>query len=87
MSPPKGKTAPTTARVTTSIATDNNRLPPAGSILTRVYKGQTIQVLVREKGFDYEGETYKSLSAIAKKVTGTHTNGFLFFKLTKGGDE
>ena len=34
-------------------------------------------------GFEFEGERYKSLSAVAKAVTGQHCNGFSFFKLTK----
>jgi hypothetical protein len=36
-------------------------------------------------GFEYEGEKYKSLSAIAKKITGSHCNGYHFFRLTKEG--
>ena len=66
----------------------NGRLPLAGSTITRQYKGRTVEVLVRDKGFEFEGETFKSLSAVAKKITGTHTNGFLFFRLGQyGGDE
>ncbi len=35
-----------------------------------------------------EGEVYKSLSAVAKTITGSHTSGYLFFRLTKkGGDQ
>lgn len=36
-------------------------------------------------GFEYEGETYKSLSAVAKQITRTHCNGYHFFRLTKEG--
>ena len=36
-------------------------------------------------GFEYEGDTYKSLSAVAKKITGSHCNGYLFFRLNKHG--
>ena len=36
-------------------------------------------------GFEYEGEVYKSLSAVAKKITGSHCNGYLFFRLTATG--
>lgn len=57
------------------------RLPPAGSVLTRRYKGQDVQVKVLQAGFEYEGEVYPSLSAAAKAVTGSHCNGFLFFRL------
>jgi hypothetical protein len=57
----------------------------AGTVLTRDYKGQKIQVRVLEGGFEFEGEVYRSLTAVAKKITGTHTNGFLFFRLQKEG--
>lgn len=59
----------------------DSRLPPPGNWIERDYKGRTIRVLVIEDGFEYEGERYRSLSAIAKAVTGSHMNGFLFFRL------
>jgi hypothetical protein len=62
----------------------DERLPPPGSVLTRQYKGGTVQVKVLAQGFEYDGEVYGSLSAVAKAVTGSHCNGFLFFGLTKG---
>ena len=58
------------------------RLPPPGTILTRPYKGQLVQVQVLTEGFAYAGRVYPSLSAVAKAVTGSHTNGFLFFRNT-----
>jgi hypothetical protein len=61
----------------------DNRLPPAGSVLTRKYKGEDLQVRVLEDGFEFEGEVFASLSAVAKKITGSHCNGFHFFKLGK----
>lgn len=63
----------------------DKRLPPPGTILVRPYKGQSIQVKVLSRGFEYEGEIYKSLSAVAKQVTGQHCNGFLFFNLCGTG--
>ena len=64
----------------------DDRLPPPGTVLTRKYKGQDIQVKVLPGGFEYAGEVYGSLSAVAKAVTGNHCNGFLFFRLqTNGG--
>jgi hypothetical protein len=63
----------------------DDRLPPPGTVLTRKYKGGTVQVKVLPGGFEYEGQTYGSLSAVAKAVTGSHCNGFLFFGLLKGG--
>ena len=58
----------------------DDRLPPPGTILTRSYKGQTVQVQVLTSGFAYQGKVYPSLSAVAKAVTGSYTNGFLFFR-------
>jgi len=52
-----------------------------GAALTRQYKGQTIEVRVLPRGFEYEGEVYRTLSAVARKVTGTHWNGYHFFRL------
>jgi hypothetical protein len=65
----------------------DSRLPPPGTVLTRVYKGETLQVKVPREGFEFEGQVYPSLSAVAKVITGAHYNGFLFFGLNrKGGD-
>ncbi len=61
------------------------RLPAPGTILTRVYKGETLQVQVLRNGFAFDGEVYKSLSAVAKVITGSHCNGFLFFRVAKSG--
>lgn len=58
-----------------------NALPPVGTVLTRDYRGQNVNVQVREAGIEYLGELYPTLSAVAKAITGTHTSGFLFFKL------
>ena len=56
-----------------------------GSVITRQYKGETLLVHVLTSGFAYEGEVYRTLSAVAKAITGTHTNGFLFFRMGKYG--
>jgi hypothetical protein len=65
----------------------DDRLPPPGTILTRKYKGEVLQVKVLPHGFEYEGQVYRSLSAVAKAITGSHCNGYLFFRLgEKGGD-
>jgi hypothetical protein len=65
----------------------DDRLPMPGTILTRRYKGRLIQVTVLPKGFDYQGEVFRSLSAVAKAVTGSHWNGLLFFDLPRPGKE
>ncbi|QDT55942.1 hypothetical protein Pan44_39900 [Caulifigura coniformis] len=66
---------------------DDARLPKPGTVLTRTYKKQKVSVEVLRDGFLYEGKTYPSLSAVAKVVTGSHWNGFLFFGLQKQGGQ
>jgi hypothetical protein len=63
------------------------RLPPPGSVLTRLYQGVEHQVTVREEDFEYQGESFKTLSRIARRITGTAWNGFLFFGLQKSGGQ
>ena len=60
----------------------DHRLPPPGTILTRPYKGQLVQVQVLTDGFAYAGRVFASLSAVAKAITGSHCNGFHFFRNT-----
>jgi len=65
----------------------DDRLPPPGTLLSRVYRGQAVQVKVLPNGFEYEGQVYRSLSAVAKAITGSHVNGYFFFNLGgKGGE-
>ena len=54
-----------------------------GTTLVRQWRGHTHAVFVRENGFEYEGERYRSLSVIAKRITGAHWSGPRFFGLTK----
>jgi hypothetical protein len=53
----------------------------AGARLLREWNGRTHVVDVTEAGYLYEGETYRSLSAIARKITGAHWSGPRFFGL------
>src|SRR5271155_2360384 len=84
---------PTTAAPTSSMpparSAQRSRtgLPPAGTVIGRVYKGQHLEVRVLADGFEFQGTTYASLSAVAQAITGSHWNGRLFFGLNgKGGD-
>ena len=61
----------------------DSRLPSPGSVITREYHGQEIRITVLEKGFEWEGRPYRSLSAVARDVCGQRWNGFLFFGLTR----
>ena len=52
-----------------------------GTVLTREWEGQHHRVMVLDGGFAWEGRTYRSLSEIAKAMTGTKWNGPRFFGL------
>ena len=53
-----------------------------GTRLVRDWHGIGHTVVVLEKGFEYDGKHWKSLSSIAKAITGAHWNGPRFFGLT-----
>jgi Protein of unknown function (DUF2924) len=86
LSPPKAKPMPPTStqrsKASALIGKGDNRLPPFGTTITREYKNETLQVKVLATGFEFEGEVYKSLSAVAKAITGQHCNGYHFFRLS-----
>ena len=58
--------------------------PIAGTRLVREWQGIEHHITVRKDGFEYQGKPYKSLSAIARAITGTRWNGPLFFGLAPG---
>jgi hypothetical protein len=62
------------------------RLPLPGTLLTRRVGNRQVVVKVLNEGFEYESRRYRSLSAIAREVTGTHWNGLLFFGLAERRD-
>jgi hypothetical protein len=51
--------------------------------LVRQWRGHTHTVLVREDGFEYEGQRYRSLTVIAERITGAHWSGPRFFGVSK----
>ncbi len=59
------------------------RLPMSGTILVRQYLGRTRQVLVLDQGFEYEGEKFRTLTAVTRHITGQRWNGFHFFGLAR----
>ncbi len=61
------------------------RLPPPGTLLAREFRGRDVVVKVLDEDFEFEDRRYGSLSAIAKEVTGSKWNGFLFFGIAGGG--
>lgn len=56
-----------------------NDRPISGTRLIREYQGVEHCVTVRDDDFEYQGRPYKSLSAIARAITGTQWNGLTFF--------
>jgi Protein of unknown function (DUF2924) len=54
-----------------------------GATLVRQWRGHTHTVLVREDGFEYGGQRYRSLTVIAERITGVHWSGPRFFGLSK----
>jgi len=67
--------------VATASTPPPRKLTP-GTRLVRDWHGTGHTVTVLEKGFEYDGTTWRSLSAIAKAITGAHWNGPRFFGLT-----
>src|SRR6202035_4271166 len=58
-----------------------------GATLVRQWRGHTRTVLVRENGFEYDGQRYRSLTVIAERITGAHWSGPRFFGLNKRARE
>ena len=83
----KAKPAPTKAAAPAKPAAAprerDPRLPRPGGVLTRTFQGKEHRVQVLDAGFLYEGKTWRSLSAIAKAISGTAWNGYLFWGLQK----
>lgn len=79
--PPQQQGGGTSITLPAPRATAHDRLPIPGTVLTRKYRGRQVSVKVLSQGFEHEGQVYRSLSAVAKAVTGSHWNGHLFFGL------
>ena len=62
---------------------NDTNAPLVGTTLVRQWHGQELRVEVRDNGFEWDGTLYRSLSAVAKAITGANWNGRLFFNLTK----
>lgn len=60
------------------------RLKP-GTVLVRGWQGRTHTLVAREDGFEYLGRLYRSLSLVAREITGAHWSGPRFFGLADRG--
>jgi hypothetical protein len=58
-----------------------HQTPIVGTRLIREWQGTEHLITVTANGFDWQGRPYKSLSAIARAITGTRWNGWVFFGL------
>jgi len=65
------------------MAVDPGLVLKAGTTLVRQWRGHTHTVLVHNDGFEHEGQLYRSLTAIAERITEAHWSGPRFFGLTK----
>ncbi|WP_428058671.1 DUF2924 domain-containing protein [Candidatus Avelusimicrobium faecicola] len=67
----------------TALKEQDGRLPAVGTVITKTYHGQTIEVKVLENGFEYQGKTYKSISRVAMDIVKRPISGYVFFGLSK----
>ena len=61
----------------------DSRLPAVGTVITKTYHGQSLEVKVLENGFEYQGKLYKSISRVAMNIVKRPISGYVFFGLTK----
>jgi len=62
-------------------------VPVAGTRLIREWHGRRYEVMVLRDGFEFEGLRYRSLTAVARAITGAHHSGPRFFGLRQAGKE
>jgi hypothetical protein len=67
-------------------SSEGNRVPN-GTVLVREWHGATHQVTATEKGLLYRGKLFRSLSEVAREITGTRWSGPLFFGLRTSSRE
>jgi len=58
-----------------------------GTLLVREFKGERHEVTVLENAFEYRGKRFRSLTAVAAAISGTHWNGWVFFGVRRPGIE
>ena len=61
----------------------DSRLPAVGTVITKTYHGQTLEVEVLENGFEYQGKLYTSISRVAMDIVKRPISGYVFFGLIK----
>ncbi|HET9622920.1 MAG TPA: DUF2924 domain-containing protein [Kofleriaceae bacterium] len=79
LAPVRWQPRPSTQPVATPVKRRDPRVPPPGQIIRRTQGDTEYQVKVLENGFEYEGKVFRSLSGIARHITGVSWNGYRFF--------
>jgi hypothetical protein len=92
-----GGLKPSTQRLLAEFASDGtngsalaaapSRIVQPGAVLVREWRGISHQVSVLEKGFSFRGKRCRSLSEVAREITGTRWSGPLFFGLKRSQEE
>lgn len=59
------------------------KLPTSGAVIVKEWKGKKLEVKILTSGFEYKGREYKSLSMLAKEISGYTVSGPIFFGLRK----
>lgn len=84
---PKAPTAPAAKRTAVAKATvtpGNPQRPATGTVLHRPYKGKVHEIRVLPDGYEFEGQTFKSLTALAMFITGYKAiSGPVWFRSAK----
>ena len=70
-----------------AIGERDKRLPKSGTTLSREWHGKKYLVKVLDQGFEFGGKPYRSLSGVAKQISGQIVNGFLWFGLIPTEDK
>jgi hypothetical protein len=70
-------------KVTSTIHNNKKKYYKPGTRLVREWQGHVYEVTVLENGYEHGGELYRSLSHVAKSITGAHCSGPRFFGVTK----
>jgi len=77
----KKKAAAKKTTRTRAIGQRDPRLPKVGTTITREWHGKKYLVRVLDRGFEYDSKPFRSLSGVAKAISGQIVNGFAWFKL------
>ena len=80
---PAAVSVDTPVKSSTSTPNRDPRIPPVGTVLTKTYHGQTLEVKVLENGFEYQGKVYKSISRVAMEIVHHPISGYVLFGFTK----